>query len=639
MITVPTSPQLRRSFLIFCFCVTGVAAETNFASAQDSSAAAPDDTLASPWGITSSASSSRTYPDWFPKMQAAGVTWCRMFADWGSFEPKKSEWNMGAADKMLDAAAAHNIHLSGMFLYSAKWAYPPGAKGAAFPMGHLDDWAEYCGKVVERYKDRVHYWEIWNEGNGGFHGHYPDGHWDTDMDYAKLASGAYTAIKQSDPNAQVGLSVASFDPAYIDQVLQDEAKLGKPESFDYFCIHPYETMGLINEADGEIPYLWMAKTLRDAIKVDAPDRKNPEIWITEVGRPIGNHKESKEADNVTPELAADTLVKAYIMAIAQGINRVCWFEAQDPHGEPPGYGILDINGETRPGYLAMKAMTSSLGETPKYLGWLALGQGNKSYGFAFQGAKGPALVLWMPTGETDNTITFGGNVTVVEPKTGSSSPLGAGQTLALGDSPVIVTDLPADLAAQAQANGAKNFPWGGDFSNTSTVSIQLGDPNANNGITQVSRDWTKPYKFDDGSTGALVSPPGHHDNQNIKFYVHPSFANLKTQEYYLRVTARRIAPYKTAKMSLVYEVANSRGGGPMRVAGRDTSVANDTDYKGGIEGETFALENNTKWQTHTWHLTDAAFAKMWGYDFAFLTKDSDPFVIGKVEVSTKPFTN
>ncbi len=577
-------------------------------------------------------------------MQEAGVTWCRMFPGWGSFEPEQGIWKLDAADNMLDAAARHNIHLSGMFCYSTEWAYPKGAKGAAFPMGHLDDWAEYCGKVVDRYKDRVHYWEIWNEGNGGFHGHYPDGHWDTDMDYAKLASSAYAAIKQADPNAQVGLSVASYDAAYLDQVLQDEAQLGTPESFDYFCIHPYELMGLINEADGEIPYLWMAKMLRDAIKVDAPDRKNPEIWITEVGRPIGNHKESKEADNVTPELAADTFVKAYIMALAQGINRICWFEAQDPHGEPPGYGILDINGQPRASYNAMKAMTSSLGETPKYLGWLALGQGGKSYGFAFQGAKGPALVLWMPTGETDNSITFTGNVTVVEPSSGNSTPLTTGLALTLTDSPVIITDLPADLTAQAQANGGKNFPWGGDYSNANAVSIQLGAPNVNNGIIQVSRDWTQPYKFVDGSAGALVSPPGKHDNQNIKFYVHPSFANLKTHEFYLRATARRITPSKTpdssCNLSLVYEVANSRGGGPMRMAGRDTTLENDTDYKGGIEGETFALDNNTtQWQTHTWHLTDAEFAKMWGYDFAFLIKNSDPFVIGKVEVSTKPFAN
>jgi hypothetical protein len=46
---------------------------------------------------------------------------------------------------------------------------------------------------------------------------------------------------------------------------------------------------------------------------------------------------------------------------------------------------------------------------------------------------------------------------------------------------------------------------------------------------------------------------------------------------------------------------------------------------------------NTDWQTYTWHVTDACFAKMWGYDFRIRPEQSVPFVIGKVEVSTIAF--
>jgi hypothetical protein len=250
----------------------------------------------------------------------------------------------------------------------------------------------------------------------------------------------------------------------------------------------------------------------------------------------------------------------------------------------------------------------------------------------------------MPLGQTDRTITFGGDVQVVNSLTDASAPLKAGRPLTLTDSPVLITGLPSDLVSQAEANAGKNFPWGGDYSSATSVNIQLGSPNINNGIIQVERGWTTPYKFDDGSTGALVSQPGKHDNQNIKFIVHPSFANLKTHEYYIRVTARRATPPKTpenyCKMDLVYEVADSQGRGPMRIAGRDTSGPDITTYQGESKGEEFVLSANTSaWQTHTWHLTDAAFAKMWDYDFAFLIDKSYPFVIGKVEVSTQPFGN
>ena len=619
------------------------------AQAQDNKKSLSD-TDASPWGIASSASSSRTYADWLPKMSAVGVTWARMFPDWASFEPQQGQWNLDAADKMLDAAEANNIHLSGMLVYSPKWAIPPGAKGAAFPMNHLDDWSEYAGKVVDKYKDRVHYWEVWNEPNGSFKGHYADGHFDTTTDYATLAADAYTAAKKSDPTAQVGLSVASYDAPFLDQAILAEAKMGKPESFDYLCIHPYETTGGLAEADGEIPYLWMTKMLRDMLKVDAPDKANAEIWITEIGRHIGNKKESNESDEVDEAVAAKTLVKTYIMAIAQGIQRVCWFEAQDPHGEPPGYGLLDINGKPRASATAMNGMTILLGENPKYLGWLALGDGGKGYGFVFQGSRGTVLVAWMPLGETDKTITISGATEAFDPL-GSISQYyvhegktGAARQITLTDSPLLITFPPADLVTQAQANASKNFPWGGDFSTATVASIELGAPNVNQGLIQVERGWTTPYKFDDGSTGAQVSPPGKHDNQAIKFIVHPSFANLKTHDYYVRVTARRTTPPKGpesyCKMDLVYQVADSRGGGPMRIAGRDMSGPDITTYKGETKGEEFVLADDAaKWQTHTWHLTDACFSKTWNYDLAFLIDQSDPFVIGKVEVSTQPFAN
>ena len=594
----------------------------------------PENPGSVPWGIASSAASSATYSDWLPKMAAVGIRWVRMFGEWGNIEPKKGAFDFARNDAMVDAARANHIEINGIFFGSPGWINP---SSHSFPMKNLGDWSNYATELVKHYKGRVRYWEVWNEGNAGFN----DGHNDA-TDYARLLAAAYAGAKKADPTAPVGMSVASFDAPYIDQVILSQVKMGKPGSFDFFCIHPYETTGCLSEAGGEIPYLWMAKMLREVVKADAPDKANAPIWITEVGRLIGDKKESKEEDLVSEPEAARTVVKTYIMAIAQGIQRIFWFEAQDPHGEPPGYGILNIDGAPRPSYIAMKAMTACLGPTPKPLGWLALGKDGESYGFVFQSGTGPVLVTWMPLGETDNTITFKGDVEVVDSLTNTSSSLKAGESLALTDTPVLITGLPADLVEQARAHAGKNFPWGGDYSTATSVNIQLGDPNVNHGIIQVERGWTTPHKFDDGSAGALVSPPGKHDNQNIKFIVHPSFANLKTHDYYIRVTARRVTPKKGpesyCKMDLVYEVADSKAKGPMRIAGRATPDI--TSYQGEAKGESFVLSDDTaNWQSHTWHLKDAAFAKMWGYDIAFLIDKSDPFVIGKVEVSTRPFGN
>lgn len=563
-----------------------------------------------PWGITTSASSIRTYSEWYPKMAAVGIRWARMFPEWGNFENPKGTFHFESTDAIVASAKANDIEISGMVFGKCPWG--PGGTHS-FPMKNLNDWSDYAAALADHYKGQIHYWEVWNEGNAGFN----DGHNGT-ADYANLVAAAYEGVKKSDPAALVGMSVASFDPAYIDQAIIDQKQVGKPGEFDYICIHPYETFGGVDNPDGEVPYLWMMHLLRDELKADAPDKVNVPVWITEVGRPVG--KSTNDAGlplGMTPDEfdAAKAVVKSYIMAVAQGIAHICWFEAQDPHGEPGGYGLIDLNGKPRPSYTAMKVMTASLGETPKYQGWLALGTNNRGYGFVFQGASGPVLVAWTPVGLTDNTVTFSGDVTLSDPLTNTTTPLKAGQTLALTNTPVFVLGLPADLVTQAQANASKNFPWGGDYSSATTVSTQFGDPNGYGGIYGPA---LPVHKFDDGTVGMVV--PGD-IGHGVSFTVHPSFATIKNKEYYIRLSFRRITSGNDG-MNFSYEVADSDAKGPLR-------------HSGGW----YSLSPDMGWQTHQWHVTDAAFAKMWDFDFSINPEQSVPFVVGKVEVSTQPFAN
>ena len=559
--------------------------------------------MANPWGISSSASSIKNHDDWLPKMSAAGVSTVRLFPEWRTFEPAKGAWQWDRADALVKAAANNKIEITAILLGS-----PPGSKQShAFPMDDLDDWSNYVSTVVTRYKEQVRYWEVWNEGNGGFN----DGK-HTTADYAKLALTTYAAAKKADPSSKVGLTVASFDAPYLDQTIRAMAKEGKPNSFDYLCIHPYEIADGLGDPDGEIPFLWMSRILRDMLKTTAPDRAGTEIWISEVGR----HIAQKKGHVVTEADAAKALVKIYTMAIAQGIQRTQWFEAQDPVGEESGFGLLKRDGSPRASYQAFKTMTKLLGAVPKYQGWLAMGFGGRGYGFVFRGENAPVLVAWMPAGHADKTLSFPANVDVVDPLAGTTTRLEAGNPLSLTDSPVFVVGLPAHLLKEAQANASKNFPWGGDYSSAKIVSCRPGEAEGSQGVFQVSRASTPTVKFADGSTGILMRGDiGHGAN----FFVHPSFANFQTREFYVRATVRRVAP-GNAGMNLAYEVADSLGRGA---------------YKN--RGIWFGASADTGWQTYTWHITDACLSKMWGFDISFRPEKSVPFVIGKVEVSTVPF--
>ena len=555
-----------------------------------------------PWGIASSSSSIRNHSAWFPKMAAAGIPWARMFPEWRNVEPVEGKWKWDSLDAMLKTAAEQKIEINAILMGSTPWL-----KGGihAFPIQTLPEWSAFVAAVVERYKNQIHYWEVWNEGNAGFN----DDHNST-ADYAGLVAATYAAAKKADPNAQIGMTVASYDAPYLNQACIALAKAGQANNFDYLCIHPYEVVDSILDPNGELPFLWMSRLLRDMLKANAPERANADIWISEVGKRV----EKRNGAAITEADSAKSLVKIYTMALAQGIKRTLWFEAQDPVGEDQGFGLLNRDGSPRASYGTFKIMTGLLGATPKYLGWLALGAGGRGYGFVFQGATGPVLAAWMPAGETDKTVTFAGDVQVIDVLSGAAAPLKTGEPFPLSETPVFATGLPADQIALASANAAKNFPWGGDFSAAAAVGIQLGAPNGSSGVFPVGQKSIQAHTFPDGSTGIKIDA-----NQTMSFFVHPSFADSNTSEYYVRLTLRRIGAGNVG-MNFNYEVADSKGRSP---------------YKS--SGEWYSLPDGAEWQTQTWHLTGACLSKMWGYDFNFRPEKSVPFVIGKVEVGKAPF--
>ncbi|QJW93461.1 glycoside hydrolase family protein [Frigoriglobus tundricola] len=557
---------------------------------------------ATPWGVSSSASAFRDHAKWFPRVAEAGVTSVRLFPEWNGFESTTGKWTWTNGDSLVKSAADNKMEITAILMGS-----PPGAKAShAFPMDNLAGWSDYVAAVVGRYGKHVRYWEVWNEGNGGFN----DGK-HTTTDYAKLAVATYAAVKKAAPTARVGLSVASYDAPYLYQAVLAMAKAGKPNSFDYLCVHPYEIADGLAEPDGEVPFLWMSRLLRDALKVSAPERADAEIWITEVGHRI----EKRNHHVVTESDAAKALAKIYTMAIAQGIARTQWFEARDPVGEDQGFGLLSRDGTARPSYKTLKTLTTLLGPTPAYHGWLALGKGGRGYGFVFQGKAGPVLAAWMPAGLKDATLTFPTDVETTDSVTGAVTRFTAGQPLELTDTPRLITGLPAAVVKEAKANAGKNFPWGGDYSAAKTVSCQPGSPDVNSGIAQVHRG-NPSVKFADGTTGILVEGDISHP---VSFYVHPSFAKLLTKEYYVRATVRRVAAGNVG-MNLLYEVADSQGRSPYANTGKWGGTTKDDG-----------------WQTISWHVTDACFSKMWGNDFTLRPEQSVPFVIGKVEVSIEPF--
>ncbi len=221
----------------------------------------------SPYGVCSHLGGGEEH-DQMPKnlelMKAAGIAWARADFSWSGVERKKGEWTFDHLDRVVDETARVGLQVLPILDYDVAWATP------AFK--HLDAWLEYVRRTVERYRDRIRYWEVWNEPNlEGFWKAKPSG-----ADYATLLRETYKTIKAIDPELVVlygGLAGVPID--YFEASLD----AGAGEFFDVINIHPYRggltTERTIRRFEEEIAQF------SDALKKRNIAPKP--IWITEMG--------------------------------------------------------------------------------------------------------------------------------------------------------------------------------------------------------------------------------------------------------------------------------------------------------------------------------------------------------------------
>ncbi|HWH70698.1 MAG TPA: hypothetical protein VNT26_15015, partial [Candidatus Sulfotelmatobacter sp.] len=325
----------------------------------------------------------------------------------------------------------------------------------------------------------------------------------------------------------------------------------------------------------EALYLSIVPTLRKMLAAKNPAKWKVPIWFTEIGEELGGR--------VTAAVQAQDLVKAYTMGIAQGVSVIQWFEAQEG-----GYamGLLNSSGNPNPAYTALQHLAEQLGPRPTYKGWLLLN--SQAYGFVFQGATNSVLAAWAPLNSSD-TINFSQPVQILNPVNGSIATTAA---YALSNAPVLVLGVPSDLAAQAETNRDQPFPWGGNYTGASSVSVTMGNPNLERGLHQLNADAT--------STAATVYGGPARDcskGSAVTFTIDPNFLSYTHASIKISAVVRKIAAADNPGFNLKYESVTGRKGiGWNSIPGSD------------------------KWYTLSWTITDDEFVGNWGYHFSF---DSD----------------
>jgi len=139
-------------------------------------------------------------PDYFMgQVESLGMGWVKQQVQWGDFELSPGQMDWSGYDAVVNAANRRGLRVMLSVVDAPLWsrsytdANPEGA-----PPDDLALFADFLGRLVDRYKGRVHAIEVWNEQN-------LDREWDTaegvnPARYVEMLRLAYQAIKSRDPN-------------------------------------------------------------------------------------------------------------------------------------------------------------------------------------------------------------------------------------------------------------------------------------------------------------------------------------------------------------------------------------------------------------------------------------------------------
>ena len=136
------------------------------------------------------------------RIEAAGFHWVRQSVRWDQIEPERGALDWTELDRIVAAVAEQpKLALVAVIDGAPRWARHPLAPDHPFaPPESVGDYAAFAGAVAARYADAIDYYQVWDEPN-------LKSHWGG-MDprpahYVAMLRGAYDAIHDADPQAQV----------------------------------------------------------------------------------------------------------------------------------------------------------------------------------------------------------------------------------------------------------------------------------------------------------------------------------------------------------------------------------------------------------------------------------------------------
>lgn len=210
------------------------------------------------------------YKNWREYLGPLGIKKARIQSGWAKTEKEAGKYDFAWLDEIVRDMTAQGVEPWICLCYGNP-VYTPGhtprlGDNPSTATAVRAAWLRYVGAVVDRYKDAVDEWELWNEPHGGAR---------EAPDYTRFLIDTAETIRARQPKARIiGFVTAGIDIPLVKgglEILKREGKLGL---IDFVCYHPYNV-----NPDASYPRIG---ELRRAVNACDPRIR---IWQGENGAP------------------------------------------------------------------------------------------------------------------------------------------------------------------------------------------------------------------------------------------------------------------------------------------------------------------------------------------------------------------
>lgn len=203
-------------------------------------------------------------------MRLAGIGMVRMDFLWQDIEPRQGEFEFRKYDYIVKVLTENKVAILGLLNYSTSWA----AACASWNCPPADNqlFVRYAVTVANRYKDKIKYWEIWNEPDSRTYWANQDGL----KSYVVLLKEVYVALKRTVPDCKILNGGLANGLSSVNWLYENGAK----DYFDILNIHIFDSPLIPGTVKRVAAYP------RLAYKVMTRNGDgHKKIWVTEIGCP------------------------------------------------------------------------------------------------------------------------------------------------------------------------------------------------------------------------------------------------------------------------------------------------------------------------------------------------------------------